>query len=205
MVGGRKRAGRGRSKGAGTSVDDDALDELGHWVYVSPGCGARVRFGDVGVAWLPAANELGEKGAQTLVPALLLMPHMTSLNVEGAYARGKRALVGRGVTSVCVMVVRTDNALGEEGARALVPALLKMPSMRSLNVQGAYGVWCGWSCGVVTAAFPGCWCVRQLAVQGRSEGAGTGTADDDSPDELERGACVCMTCGDQRVCMWRWV
>ena len=146
------------------------------------------------VVW--TGNKLGVEGAKALVPALMTMTHMTSLDVGGAFqhtANGRvevrgvvtpmlctrggasRQRSGRGgcrgagasadedaahdelelggcvlaeqmwmgvrevgchQCGVC-MVVRTGNHVGEQGAKALVPALMKMPYMTSLGVGGA--------------------------------------------------------------------
>ena len=94
-------------------------------------------------------NRLGVEGAKALVPALMKMVHMTSLNVEGALWQMWWMGVCEGACGVvtcmwCMhMAVRTGNRLGAKGAKALAPALMQMAHMTSLNVWGALWRWLG--------------------------------------------------------------
>ena len=95
--------------------------------------------------WL--GSWLGVEGTKALVSALMKMPHTTSLHVESAWMAVSVRGVGPSMSCMHGGAERTGNWLmGVEGVKALVPALMKMPHMTSLNVGCAF--WQMWWMGV---------------------------------------------------------
>ena len=87
-------------------------------------------------------NKLDVKGVKLLVPALMKLPHLKSLNFKRAFGMcgvitEEYRTVGGCVDASCV-VVWTVNMLGLEAIQALMPALTKLPHLASLDVGSAF-------------------------------------------------------------------
>ena len=79
-----------------------------------------------------ADNEFGAEAAKALLPALLNMPAMESLDLGCAFVCGGAAHGARRDT--CGVAA---NELGVEGAETLAPALAAMTRMSNLDLQCA--------------------------------------------------------------------
>ena len=111
-------------------------------VWVAPTTVLEVRGALIGgaciVVW--AGNDLHVKGARVLAKALMKMTRLRRLDVGGACAMLFRTVDGRGELAGACMLVWADNELGEEAVRELVPALMAMPHLTSLDFRCAFGV-----------------------------------------------------------------